>query len=77
LSSIRDDWIVATAPLSVARRLAQMRVLDGRSAVGPSRAAVAATRTMVMTQSDALREAQERISKRIVSMLGLTAADYS
>ena len=33
--------------------------------------------TMVMAQSDALREAQERISDRLVALLGLTVADFA
>jgi len=32
---------------------------------------------MIMARSDALREAQARISERIVGLLGLTKADYA
>jgi hypothetical protein len=32
---------------------------------------------MVMAKSDALREAQERISDRLIGLTGLTAADLA
>jgi hypothetical protein len=32
---------------------------------------------MILARSDALREAQDRISKRIISLLGLKEADFA
>jgi integrase len=48
--------------------------LQGHTAKGVARKYIS---TMVMARSDALREAQERISARIVSLLGLKVADYA
>jgi integrase len=47
--------------------------LQGHAPTGISRKYVSA---MILAKSDALREAQERISERIVSLLGLTADDF-
>jgi hypothetical protein len=48
--------------------------LQGCAPKGVSRKYVS---TMIVARSDALREAQTRISERIIGLLGLTKADYA
>jgi integrase len=48
--------------------------LQGHTPKGVSRKYAS---VMAVAKSDAMREAQERISERIVSLLGLTAADFA